>query len=110
MNQLKEHILMKFAIIVLIAVLLTPSVVKLSHAFANHTHEICTSDVAEHVHKIDLECEFYKFKISKEHTHILNSNITCIIYNEISPIISQYNFISDYQKLSFDLRGPPNLV
>jgi hypothetical protein len=110
MNKIKEHIILRFVTITLVAALMTPLVVKLSHIYKDHVHEVCTSVQAEHLHEIDLDCEFYKFKVSNEFTYTIRSRTPVILTKEIKPVISQYNFISDFEKLSFALRGPPVLV
>ncbi len=110
MNQFREHIILRFATIFLVAALMAPSVVKLSHIYSDHAHEVCTSVLAEHLHEIDLDCEFYKFKASKDYTYTIYQNRSVVLQNEIHPVISKYSFISDFQKLPFALRGPPYSV
>jgi len=110
MNQIREHIILKVAIIFLVATLLTPLVVKLSHIYADHAHVVCTSEKAQHLHEIDLDCEFYKFKVSKEYTYKIYKYSSVYLQKEIPFVNSEYSFINAFQQLPFALRGPPTLV
>ncbi len=110
MNQFKEHIIFKIIALTLVLTILVPSAVKMAHAFENHKHEVCEVPQKLHFHEFELDCEFYKFKLNQQFSF---TNSVTVFYDsfEISDkIISQYHFISDYQKLSFALRGPPSLV
>jgi len=106
-NRFREHIILKFAIVFLVAALVTPSIVKLSHAFANHEHEICTSDKAHHFHEVDLECEFYKFKKTGESYVNINYNGQEPILEVQKAIPFYYTHLSSHQQLNVSLRGPP---
>ena len=64
MQNFKQQVIFKGATLILVLALLTPSVVKAMHVFNNHQHEICYGENQKHLHKSDLDCEFYKFKIS----------------------------------------------
>jgi len=107
MNKYKKSIIFKSLIFTLVITLLVPSFVKLAHAFENHKHEICIKAQKEHLHKFDVDCEFYKFKTSPQIAITFDYNETLDVKKIVTPIISQYQFISDYQRLSFSLRGPP---
>jgi len=107
-NTFREHILSKLATILLVATLLTPSVVKIAHVFADHEHEICTVKNVEHLHEADIECEFYKYKLSGK-SYISQS------YTDFEPIIEvqksipfYYTFLNTHQQLNVSLRGPPS--
>lgn len=89
-------------------VLLVPSVVKFAHIFENHKHEVCVDNSTTHLHSVDLDCEFYKFKTSNQLCHVFNNiDVFHTINNHDTPS-SQYQFISQFQRLQFSLRGPPN--
>ncbi len=110
MNKLREHILIKFAIVFLVAALVLPSIVKLSHAFANHEHSVCTSDSAHHFHEINLDCEFYKFKKTGE-SYISQVYIGSEPFLGIQPdIVFYYTFLNSHQQTSITLRGPPHIL
>lgn len=109
MRNLKEQTAFKFATLVLVLALLMPSVVKFSHVFKHHHHEICKGEYQTHLHTSDIECSFYKFKISSHYT------IPTITF-EFFPIEENhqeysdaYSFLSDFQNLHFSLRGPPQI-
>lgn len=103
MNNCKEHIIFKSVIITLVMALLVPSFVKLAHAFEKHEHEICVKPQKTHFHKFDLDCEFYKFKTSPQIAIAISNSDDLNINNSFSPILSQYHFINDYQRLSLTL-------
>jgi len=107
MRKRSEHNIFKFFAVLIVLVLLVPSFVKIGHVFENHKHEVCLNKATTHFHTLDLECEFYKFKVSSEFTFNTIS-IESIELTLIQPLItSQYSFISKYQRLHFSLRGPP---
>ncbi|WP_338733786.1 hypothetical protein [Mangrovimonas cancribranchiae] len=83
---------------------------KFAHAFSHHEHEVCLGTDGAHIHNFDMECEFYKFKINSSFTFTAHSYQILEFKDNHSPILSQYYFISDYQKLPFSLRGPPLFV
>jgi len=109
-QNIKQHIAFKFVSILLLITILTPSAVKLMHVFQDHEHEVCIDNQKTHLHTLDLECEFYKFKVNN--TFTLSTYNVEILAIEIThkPIVSQYNFTNYYQPLSFSLRGPPQLI
>ena len=110
MQNIKEHIIFKTLTIVLVISLITPTLVKFAHVFENHKHEVCLSKQQAHLHTLDLECEFHKFKVNNTFTFkAVNYNLFSIENNH-KTYSSQYQFISEYQCLSFALRGPPQLV
>lgn len=97
-----------FTLILALALLL-PSAIKFLHVFESHQHEICDGEVNAHFHTLDLDCEFYKFKLNIPFT-IPDNIVQQITYAEIKPVIpSQYSFLSDYQRLHFSRRGPPQI-
>lgn len=107
MNQYKESMFFKSVIITLVMTLLVPSFVKLAHALEDHKHNTCVKAQKTHFHEYNLDCEFYKFKTSPQIAVSFDYPEELNIESIFTPIISQYQFISDYQRLSFCLRGPP---
>lgn len=110
MIAIKKHIVFKILTFVLVASLLTPSVVKFTHIFAHHKHEVCLGEKTTHLHKFDRDCEFHKFKLNNNFTP---SFFYVDIFNqqkEHLKIVSLYYFLSQYQRLQFSLRGPPSLI
>lgn len=110
MLNIKEHIIFKTITIVLAFTLLVPTVYKFVHIFAHHKHDICLGEKSTHLHEKNTECEFYKFKLS--HTYIYSFfNIEFISSEEDNvEIVSQYHFLSEFQRLQTALRGPPSLT
>ncbi|MBT8303888.1 MAG: hypothetical protein KJP09_05405 [Bacteroidia bacterium] len=110
MRLFKEHILSKFILVFVTVALLAPSAVKLLHSFAEHEHIVCNSYSSNHYHESDIECDFYKFKVSKIYAYLISNDSSVKNPGEHSFITSRYDFISNHLKLSFSLRGPPVLV
>lgn len=110
MQKLKQHITFKVLSLVLLLTLLTPSAVKLAHVFQDHKHEVCLEQHKTHLHTLDLECEFYKFKVNNTFTLPEFNVEIVVIKKEHKPILSQYNFASHFKPLHFSLRAPPQLV
>ncbi len=112
MNSIKQHIIFRGLTVMLVLIFMLPSAVKLMHNFENHQHEICYGEAQAHFHTLDIECEFYKFKINVPFT--LPENLTVLIgYPEIHIFnVKEYSFLSEFQKLHFTRRGPPiiNLI
>lgn len=107
MNLLRQHIIFKVFTLILAVILLLPSTVKFMHIFEHHKHEVCYGESDAHFHTLDVDCEFYKFKLNVPFT-IPEPFVHIIAYNEIKQIITtDYSFLSDYQRLHFSLRGPP---
>lgn len=107
MNFLSQHILFKGFTLIMVLTLLLPSAVKFMHIFENHKHEVCYGESEAHFHKLDMDCEFYNFKLNTSFTFPENFSFL-ISHAEIkTPITTDYSFLSDYQKLHFSLRGPP---
>jgi len=97
------------ALLLVIAVII-PAVVKFAHIFEDHEHTVCTDKTSTHIHGVDLDCEFYKFKLNTSIAIDFNKKDFPSIENNHKIITSQYQFTSDFQRLPFSLRGPPRLV
>lgn len=72
-----------------------------------HQEQLCTDTNAVHVHNVELDCDFQKFKVSPQHY----PNFASIQKNHIVEVkekdTNSYSFLSKYQKLHFALRAPP---
>ncbi|MDN3493704.1 hypothetical protein [Winogradskyella bathintestinalis] len=104
--------LFKLLAIILVIVVLLPSAVKFSHVFTHHTHVVCQNDSSSdtHFHESDLECDFYKFKLSKQLYIQHNTETLTSVEDNFNITDSQYQFVSDFQKLQIALRGPPQMI
>jgi hypothetical protein len=109
-NQFKEHIVYKFCTVILILALLTPSAVKFFHIFEDHIHEVCKNNQKTHFHEFDLDCEFYKFKLSTQFSGLLQIIDFLTVEDNYQSSLAHYQFINSYIFLDFFLRGPPQLV
>jgi len=76
------------------------------HAIENHTHKVCHSKAENHVHENDTECDFHFFNINP--STLSNNSYTSIApFKRTVLIDGLYNFLLEYQPLSYRLRGPP---
>lgn len=110
MVNFKYHTIYSICATVLICALLTPSVVKLSHLFQGHKHEVCVETQASHYHEYEVDCDFYKFnKTTQFH---LNDYKDFTFYTPLYKIVenSFYNHLISHRQLSFSLRAPPQLL
>lgn len=107
MNKKKLHIGFKIISMTLIMAILLPTGVKLAHHFNHDKHQVCEGYSETHFHSIDLDCEFYKFKLSKElHINIDNYQIAEAALNSF--FIQTLRVLPyTHQHLSFSLRAPP---
>jgi len=110
MIKLKEHIGFKISLIVLIIALLVPSFVKLAHAFDVHKHEICKTPQKSHYHELNLECEFYKFKLSTAFNFLPEDYSLSTVYQTTQLTNFYKSFYSNLQIEQTTLRGPPQLI
>lgn len=109
MNLLRKHIAFKGLTLLLVLVFLLPSAVKAMHIFEKHQHEVCLGESDTHFHTLDVDCEFYKFKINIPFTTPENSAVIIYFPQITSRTPTHYAFLSDYQSLHFSLRGPPTI-
>ena len=110
MYFLKEHIIFKILSFTLAWAILIPTAVKFTHAFNHYKHEVCLGEKTAHIHKLDLDCKFYEFKLTKNY---LLGHFSFNVFETKKLLLkreSPYIFLSSYQKLHFSLRGPPSLV
>lgn len=104
------HIIMNLSAIVLVLVILTPSFLKFAHAFENHKHEVCTNPQTTHFHSLDLDCEFYKFKVQTQ-AYKEALDFSFLVFNSFNKsVLLNYNFTFKTHFSSFYLRGPPSLI
>lgn len=110
MQNIKQHIIFRSLSLLLIVLVLTPSVVKLEHAFnhSHHKHEVCLGEPQAHLHTLDVDCEFHKFQLNTVFSLPENNFELLEIQDNHQVINSQYFFISEFQSLHFSLRGPPS--
>lgn len=100
----------RLAILILAFSLVLPSVVKFTHAFAHHHHEVCFGEAQAHFHNVNLDCDFYKFKLNNSfYVPLVNYELQDDFRQQ--PLKSKYyTFLKSHQQLTSYLRGPPRLV
>lgn len=109
MDFVRQHIIFRGLTLILVLTLLLPSAAKFMHVFENHQHEVCYGESDTHLHTLDIDCEFYKFKINIPFTIPENTAVLIAYQNINSLISSDYNFLSEFQQLHFSRRGPPRI-
>lgn len=92
--------------LLIIAVLL-PAAVKLNHFVETHQHIVCLGQSDSHIHELDLDCQFYKFKLNQTYySPLFNANIF-----KVSLFISKSDYvrnnITNQTFFTSFLRGPP---
>ncbi|UBZ06420.1 hypothetical protein LDL76_13765 [Salegentibacter mishustinae] len=87
--------------------LLLPAVISFSHIFSGHGHELCYNYADEHFHASSIDCELHSFH--KNPALVANFiNFEPFVEKQVKKqFFDFYQFLSDYQKLPFQLRGPP---
>ncbi len=104
------HNFKSYICILLMVSLLTPSIVKLSHAINEHEHFECTAMGELHVHEVEMDCDFQKFNLSNYIYPELVESPKAFIVPLPKKCFLQYTFLNKYQKLHFSLRGPPPAI
>ena len=96
----------KYSIICLSIVVFLPTIVQLVHTFEKHEHGICISKDDQHFHQKDSDCALCHLQAE---THAILNDRSFPVFNAKEQILlrTRYNFLSNYQQLSFSLRGPP---
>ncbi len=97
----------KYGLIFFSAALLFPSIVNLTHIFAHEEQEICSNYKDAHFHKKSLDCELCDLRTQNVLAFEIIKYQLFIPYNPTLTLTDFYQFLSDYQKLPFALRGPP---
>ncbi len=95
----------------LVLSVLLPSAVKLTHAFNHHKHEVCDSDneLKTHFHKSDLDCDFYKFKLTNNLFLVFNNYEILPQKTATKQLSSYYISLKNYQHSTRFVRGPPQV-
>lgn len=95
--------------VLLTVFLFTPTIVKSIHALNDHEHFECEVAGNLHLHEVELDCDFQDFNLSPKFNAALSEVPSPFTTHTAENIISQYTFLSKYQKLHFALRGPPTV-
>ena len=93
--------------LLLVAAIFAPTAVKAAHALFDHQEQLCIDNSTTHVHEIEFDCDFQKFKLSPQHYPVFIKVQKLITPFTKEKDFNHYSFLSKYQKLPFALRGPP---
>ncbi|HSM62602.1 MAG TPA: hypothetical protein VK833_01565, partial [Gillisia sp.] len=87
-----------------------PSVISISHMYAHEDIGGCDNHSDMPFHKKNIDCELCKLHSTPFLAfEIQNFNLQePLVINK--KFFNSYLFLSDYQRLSFELRGPPGSV
>lgn len=110
MEHRTQHIIFKIIAILLLFAVVLPSAVKFTHVFENHKHEVCINPSDSHFHEVEIDCEFYKFKLNNSFISIFNDVAIPEINNNHKNITYDYFFINSYKSFGIALRGPPSII
>ncbi len=91
----------------MVVALLFPSAVSISHIYAHERQEVCHNYFDTHLHKKNIDCELCEFHLTPV---IVFDLFNFYFYQPVSAdkkFLDNYQYLSDFQKLSFELRGPP---
>ena len=112
MQFFKTHIIKYIFGFLLSLSILAPSLTKFAHTFSHseHHHEVCNGEASTHLHTLDLDCEFYKFKLNAEYelTTFESLNYNPIYFSETPD--SYISFLNNNIQLHCFLRGPPHTI
>lgn len=107
MNDFFKQVCISIMSLLLVAAILSPAFVKLSHALFEHEEQTCVDVGSVHIHKIEIDCDFQKHNISPQHYPDF-VKVTKIVPKSVEKEnFNYYFFLTKYQKLHFALRGPP---
>ncbi|MCA0132662.1 hypothetical protein [Winogradskyella alexanderae] len=112
-NKTNISLLSKVAATLLVLAVLMPSAVKLFHTFNHHEHFVCNEDGknhSTHIHKLDFDCEFYKYKLNNGFYTFLQSHEEFEANDFVKTNLSYYFFLRTHQQDTSYLRGPPFYV
>lgn len=100
-----------FIALVLTVGILTPSLVKLHHAFNGHSLEKqCIAQGTDHIHSSDIGCEFHDFTLVSKLLISTAFTYELVVIQEIGHYETYYSFIFKPFKTNFQtLRGPPSV-
>ncbi len=111
MQRIKQHIITKILTTVLACLLLTPIITEFTHLFSHHKHDICLNEVShDHLHELNIDCHFYDYKITSLYDFQLFKHIIFYPIEVSTSVVSQYYFISKFQRQQTFLRGPPYTI
>jgi hypothetical protein len=108
MKLLRNQYFIFITSLLLVVFLITPSIVKITHALNDHRHVECKAFGQLHIHEVELDCDFQDFNVLPQFHSTLVEVPKPLIIHIPNNITSQYTFLSKYQKLHFALRGPPS--
>ena len=87
--------------------MLFPSILNFNHVFAHDFSFACDDHSTTHLHQSTLDCKLCDFHPTPViEFQLCNFDLTEVLLLN-KKFFNSYEFLSDFQKLSFTLRGPP---
>ena len=105
------NLCIKTMAILLVCVFIAPLAFKFIHE-VSHEHEIetCENHEKTHLHELENDCDFCKFKLNSDNLFILSSHQNSILGQLVfSTNKKLYSYTHNHQNLSYLLRGPPRI-
>ncbi|HSP12671.1 MAG TPA: hypothetical protein VLO29_09100 [Salegentibacter sp.] len=90
-----------------VVIFLVPTAINFAHIFSKHSHEVCEHYAEEHFHTKNLDCELHQFQKNPALVVINPEFVPADQFAAKEELPDYYQFLSDYVKLPFELRGPP---
>lgn len=109
MTWFKEKLLFPLCAIILIAGIFTPYAIKIVHGIYEHKEFKCASHGELHIHEVEFDCDFQKYKLTTQFYPVFYEDIDSPKLEARKLDDNHYAFLSKYQQLHFNLRGPPSI-
>ena len=97
----------KYILVLCSVALLFPTFVSLAHISAHQNEKPCANLSDTHFHEKSFDCELCDFRLTNLNTFTTADYTFFLPKKPAVQFFNYYQFLSDYQKLSFELRGPP---
>lgn len=111
MHKLKQHLVFKVSAVALVLAFLLPIAINFVHNIEHeHSYELCDNPHETHLHKLENDCDFCKFKLNQNY-HSIETNLELVrVVISTARSYTSYSYKYNYQHVSFSLRAPPVLV
>ncbi|TVZ28528.1 hypothetical protein JM83_3660 [Gillisia sp. Hel_I_86] len=101
------NVFQKYGVLGLTFMMLVPSILSFNHVFAHDFNFACNDHSTTHLHQSTLDCEFCNFHPTPViKFQLFNFDLAEVLLPN-KKFFDSYEFLSDFQTLSFSLRGPP---
>ena len=109
MSWFKEKLLFPLCAVLLVASILSPYAIKIVHGLYEHQETKCISYGELHIHEVELDCDFQKFKLTTQFYPVFFDDLNVFRSTSQEQDDKHYNFLTKFQQFHFNLRGPPGI-